>query len=129
MLSEFVLELGLSATGLRNLHENVFEKDFTFMVGSDRWQCPSFIAAFLSPRIAALQASDPILHEFTITTNDSCRYFESFLLLGFGSSIKITSTNSTFFRSICCKLWNRNYMINYLMTLKAMSPKITFLID
>jgi hypothetical protein len=90
-----------------NLHENVFEKDFTFNVGNDRWQCASFTAAFLSPRIATLQGSDPTLCEFTITTNDPDHYFESFLFLGFGSTVKITSTNSAFFQSICCELWNR----------------------
>jgi hypothetical protein len=36
MMSESVLELGLSAKGLGYLHENVFAKDFTFIVGSDR---------------------------------------------------------------------------------------------
>jgi hypothetical protein len=40
MMSESVVELGLSAKGLGNLHENVLEKDLTFIVGSDRWKCP-----------------------------------------------------------------------------------------
>jgi hypothetical protein len=97
MLTDSVLELGLSVKGLGNLHENVFEKDFTIIVGNDRWQCTSFIAAFLSPRIAALQVSDPTLREFTITTNNPNHYFESFLLLGFDSTMKIPLTNSTFF--------------------------------
>jgi hypothetical protein len=107
MLSDSVLELGVSAKGLGNLRENVFEQDFTFIIGNDRWQCASFIAAFLPPRIAALQGNDPTLREFMITTNDPFHYFESFLFLGFGSTMKIASTNSTFFRSICCELWNQ----------------------
>jgi hypothetical protein len=98
--------LGLSAKGLGYLHENVFAKDFTFIVGSDRWECPSFIAAFLSPWIAALQRNDPTLHEFTITTNDSCHNFATFLLLVFGSTVKISSTKLAFVQSICCKFWN-----------------------
>jgi hypothetical protein len=53
--------------------------------------------------------SDPTLREFTITTNDPNHYFESFLLLGFGSTVKITWTNATFFRSICCELSNREF--------------------
>jgi hypothetical protein len=104
-LSDWVVELGFSAKGLGNMCDNVLEKDFTFIVGDDRWQCASFIAAFLSPRMAALQGNDPTLHEFTITTNDPDHYFESFL--GFGSTVKLSSTKSTFFRSICCELWNR----------------------
>jgi hypothetical protein len=32
MVSDSMLELGLSAKGLGNLSENVFEKDFTFVV-------------------------------------------------------------------------------------------------
>jgi hypothetical protein len=35
MMRESVLELGLSTKGLGNLHDNVFEKDLTFIVGSD----------------------------------------------------------------------------------------------
>jgi hypothetical protein len=104
MATDSVLELGLSAKGLGNRRQNVFETDFTFLVGNDQWQCASFIAGFLSPRIAALQESDPTLREFTIITKDPGHYFESFLSLGFGSTVKITSANSEFFRSICCEL-------------------------
>jgi hypothetical protein len=60
-----------------------------------------------SSRIGALQGSDLTLHEFTITTNDPDHSFESFLFLGFGSTVKLSSTNLAFLQSICCELWNQ----------------------
>jgi hypothetical protein len=50
-LAETGVELALSAKGLRNLPMNVYENDFTFIVGESRYDCPSFIDSFLSPRI------------------------------------------------------------------------------
>jgi hypothetical protein len=129
MLSDSVMELGLSKKGLGNLRENVFEQDFTFIVGNDRWQCASFIAAFLSPRIAAFQGSDHTLHEFTITTNDLCHYFKSFLFLGFGSTVTIASTHSIFFDQFVVNYGIKNYMIDYLTALKVISRMITYFIN
>jgi hypothetical protein len=65
---ESPFEVSLSAKGLANLPHNVYENDFTFGVGDDRYKCPSFVAAFLSPRLCSLQRSDATLHEFAIET-------------------------------------------------------------
>jgi hypothetical protein len=64
-VSETGVEISLSAKGFRNLPRNVYENDFTFIVGESRYYCPSFIAAFLSPRICNLQMKDPTLREFS----------------------------------------------------------------
>jgi hypothetical protein len=66
-----------------------------------------FIAAFLSPRLAELQMSDPTLHDIVIETPDPNHYFENFLNLGFGSCLRVTTENWLFIRSICNELWNR----------------------
>jgi hypothetical protein len=62
--AETGIELALSAKGLGNLPKNVYENDFTFIVGETRSDCPSFIASFLSPRICDLQKSDPTFCKF-----------------------------------------------------------------
>jgi hypothetical protein len=68
----------LSAKGLTNLSRNVYENDFTFLVGDEHYRCPSFIAAFLSPRLAERQVSDPTLHDIVMETPDPSHYFQSF---------------------------------------------------
>jgi hypothetical protein len=65
----------LSSRGLANLGNNVYENDFTFVVGEERYQCPSFIATFLSPRIAQQQLIDPTIEEYKIESADPNHYF------------------------------------------------------
>jgi hypothetical protein len=48
-LSETGVEISLSAKGFRNLPRNVYQNDFAFIVGQNRYYCPSFIASLLSP--------------------------------------------------------------------------------
>jgi hypothetical protein len=79
--STLVVELSLSAKGLLNLPANIAENDFTFIVGTERYKCPKFIAGLLSPRIAALQAGDPTLQEFIIPTPDPDMILKIFLVL------------------------------------------------
>jgi hypothetical protein len=65
------VEIKLSAKGLGNLPANVYENDFTFIVGENHYHCPSFLASFLSPRICRLQMNDCTIREFVIETEDS----------------------------------------------------------
>jgi hypothetical protein len=48
-LTETGAEISLSTKGFRNLPRNVYENDFTFIVGENRYYCPSFLACLLSP--------------------------------------------------------------------------------
>jgi hypothetical protein len=73
---ETCVEISLSAKGFRNLPRNVYEKDFTFIVGENRYYCPSFVACLLSPRICNLQMKDPALREFYIETEDPTDLFK-----------------------------------------------------
>jgi hypothetical protein len=104
MKSESPFQVCLSAKGLAKLPQNVYENDFTFIVGDDRYKCPSFVAAFLSPRVCSLQRTDGTLHEFIIETKDPNQLFESIVGLGEGRSMTVSATNSSFVRSICYEL-------------------------
>jgi hypothetical protein len=100
------VELTLSAKGLGNLPKNVYENDFTFIVGESHYHCPSFLASFLSPRICHLQKKDPTLREFSIETKDPTYLFEKLLEVCYGSSFRVCE-NVPFFKSIFCELSNR----------------------
>jgi hypothetical protein len=58
------LDVGLSAKGLANIPRRV--DDFTFLVGSRRYHCPSLIAEFLSPRVSELHGIDDTVREFCV---------------------------------------------------------------
>jgi hypothetical protein len=73
-------EVGLSAKGLLNVPRNVYEDDFTFIVGDSHYKCPSMFAAFLSRRIGSLQSIDPTIREYQISTTDPHKYFSKLLL-------------------------------------------------
>jgi hypothetical protein len=64
------IEVGLSAKGLINVPRNVYENDFTFIVGDLHYKCPSVFAVCLSHRIGSLQSIDPTILEFHISIKD-----------------------------------------------------------
>jgi hypothetical protein len=95
-----VIQLKLSANGLANITVRDDMNDFEFVVGQSRHRCPSFVADFLSPRISALHAADCTLNEFRISTEDAENSFASFLSLGRGLGVSVTSSNRDFFVSL-----------------------------
>jgi hypothetical protein len=99
------IEIGLSAKGLGNLPRNVYENDFTFVVGDSQYCCPSVVACFLSPRICDLQRNDPTIQEFHIDTPDPNHSFESILKLCSGSGLPFRR-NDAFVRLISHELGN-----------------------
>jgi hypothetical protein len=88
------------------LPRNVYENDFTFIIGENRYYCPSFLASLLSPRICNLQTKDPTLREFCIETKDPTNLFSKLLEVCYGSSFRVCESKS-FFMSILKELWNR----------------------
>jgi hypothetical protein len=100
------VEVTLSAKGLRNLPKNVYEHDFTFIVCENRYDCPSFLASFVSPRICSLQKKDVTLQEFYIETEDPTDLFKTIIEVCYGSSFRVKD-NLSFYRSIFCELGNR----------------------
>jgi hypothetical protein len=101
------LEISLSPKGLGNLAKHLYGNDFTFIVGENLYQCPSFIASFLSARICHHQSNDATLRTFSIETADPTHSFEKILQICHGLSFRVGEQSAFFFRSVCCKLWNR----------------------
>jgi hypothetical protein len=95
----------LSARGLKNVRRK--ENDFTFVVGSRRYPCPSFIAEFLSPRVHDLHLIDDTLSECKVEIEDPNEYFNDFLSLGSGNTIKVDESNQSVLLSICSELSNQ----------------------
>jgi hypothetical protein len=100
------LEAKLSANGMRNVAISKVESDFDFGVGDNRYSCPWFVAAFLSPKIAQLHALDPSICEFHVETKDHKQEFDKFLSLGCGLSFVIDNENLLVVRSIVRELGN-----------------------
>jgi hypothetical protein len=96
----------LSAKGMLNLTN--YENDFTFIVGQSTYQCPCFLAEFLSPRIASLRHNGRTVDIFHVNlhSEDDCSAFSSFLSLGFGHSLDISNSLSCVIGRICCELGN-----------------------
>jgi hypothetical protein len=94
----------LSAKGLHNICQK--DKGFTFIVGPRRYDCPLFVAEFLSPRIHDLRSVDNTFDEYEIEIEDPDGHFEGFLSLGSGSTIKITESNRLTILSVSGELWN-----------------------
>jgi hypothetical protein len=99
-------EMNISARGLRNISKSRIEKDFTFIVGEHHYNCPWFIAEFLSPRVSDLRSKDVTMNEFIIETKDPERLFEDILSIGFGSRICVSEETFSFFVSIARELCN-----------------------
>jgi hypothetical protein len=100
------IPLSLSAKGLQRLEGISQEMDFAFIVGDERYSCPSFIAEFLSPRVTSLRSQDITIDEFRIETADPSHQFANILSLGFGREVCFSESELSFVRSVCGKLRN-----------------------
>jgi hypothetical protein len=100
------LRARLSARGIKTLPFHLYINDFTFHVGKKSYPCPSFIADFLSPRIASLHASDATVDSYVVRAIDKNDAFRSFLALGFGEELVIDTVSFPFFSEVCEELEN-----------------------
>jgi hypothetical protein len=91
---------------MANIAPSKTENDFTFVVGDDSYQCPWFVADFLSPRIGHLHSLDPTINEFVIETEDPEHQFASLLSLGRGESLAVPEPNLPFLASVASELGN-----------------------
>jgi hypothetical protein len=96
----------LSSDGLGQVPVRDSMNDFEFIVGVATYCCPSFVADFLSPRIASLHASDDTVSSFVIETEDRSHIFPEFLSLGRGRRLTLTDANRPFLSSIARELEN-----------------------
>jgi hypothetical protein len=100
------ITISLSAKGLQRLERINHEKDFAFIVGEERYFCPSFVAEFLSPRVSSLRSQDITIDEFRIETADPSHQFGIFLSIGYGRDVSFSENDLTFVRSVCGTLRN-----------------------
>jgi hypothetical protein len=105
-MSDAPRRLSLSAAGLQRLEGVNHERDFAFIAGDERYECPSFVAEFLSPRITTLRSQDITISEFVIRTDDPNHYFGNIIALGFGGEVSLSGNELSFFRSVCGELGN-----------------------
>jgi hypothetical protein len=73
----------LSTKGLKRVNQGLYENDFTFVLGDEKYRCPGLIAEFLSPRISSLRQEDATVAEFHLETPDPDRLFPNILAMGF----------------------------------------------
>jgi hypothetical protein len=100
------LPVQLSAKGLATMPDFAPEDRFCFVVGSETYNCPFYVAAFLSPKIRQLGLIDKTQRDFVISTADPDRQFERFLLLGEGVAIPVDQSVLGFFGSVGAELGN-----------------------
>jgi hypothetical protein len=105
-MSESPIHLALSAKGLQRIEQVNHENDFAFIVGDERYPCPSFIAELLSPRITSLRSQDITLNEFSIETEETNKYFGNLLSVATGREVSLLENELRFVRSVCGELWN-----------------------
>jgi hypothetical protein len=103
-MSEF--QARLSGSGLGHLPFEKYSHDFEFVVGSQSYPCPSFLADFLSPRIARVHSSETTFSRYIVETGDSDCLFPSFLRLGTGGCLKVNPSNLLFFCLLSRELEN-----------------------
>jgi hypothetical protein len=96
-------EVCLSAKGLKNI---MYPNDFTFVVGSATYPCCSFVASFLSPKIAALCRCDPTITSYSIKTKEKSNEFLSVLALGEGFPVALTQSDRMFLLDVSLELEN-----------------------
>lgn len=107
MANEHFSDVSLSAKGLMNIPRTIIDHDYTFIVGSTRYECPLFVACLLSPRISSILVTDPTMREFVIETEDASGYFGEFLSLGWGSTLEVSAGNRNRYFQFLGELWNR----------------------
>jgi hypothetical protein len=96
----------LSINGLSHVPFKESRNDFEFIVGDTTYRCPSLIADFISPKIAALHSIDDTMKSFSIETADKNGYFESIVGLGRGQAVVVTERNCKIIVSISKELGN-----------------------
>jgi len=107
------MKVCLSARGLGRL-SNTHQNDFTFIVDGREFSCPSFIAEFLSPKIAKLRSVDSTFCCYSVNVKDQSSDFgfRRILELCGGSELNVEAQEDQancvreYFLNIACELEN-----------------------
>jgi hypothetical protein len=97
----------LTSAGLAHAARANFTNDFHFFVGDHHYECPRFVAAFLSPRIARLHRADPTIDRFELKASGS---IADFLKLATGDEVIISSSNEAFLPNVAISLENHELL-------------------
>ena len=65
------IQLSLKPTSILNVPLTMYDKNFTFIVNGEKYKTNRTIADLLSPTICQLHFNDPLLDEFSITTQEA----------------------------------------------------------
>jgi hypothetical protein len=98
--------VSLSAAGLSHVAISEAANDFEFVVSGATHRCPSWMAAFLSPYIAAIRSIDGTFSSFHIQTPDDQGLFQEVLSLGRGKRLVLSDLNRDFLFSVAKELRN-----------------------
>jgi hypothetical protein len=111
----------LTSQGLHNVLYDVHRSDFTFSVVGRSFECPSFIAEFISPTVSRLRRLDPTLAEFVIEIDDpsGSLFFEKILSLARGCPLDITELPLKDVGRICHQLGNQELLKSILSSIHS----------
>lgn len=104
----------LSSAGFQNAAKGVKEKNFTFIVGGNKYQCNSFFADFISPKVAQLHLSDPLADTFVIKCKDKNKEFELVMDIMHGKKVFLQPEDQKYLAKIGRKLGNTELYNQYM---------------
>ena len=96
----------ISTKGLNNISFDESENDFEFIIGSDDYHVPHFLAEFISPIIARLRKQDKSISSFCIPIEDENQRFRFIVDLMYGNDINISNLDAQILRYFAEKLGN-----------------------
>jgi hypothetical protein len=112
-------DVKLTIDGMKNVPLEMLQNDFDFVVGSDTYQCPRWVAAFLSPKISQLYTADPTVTAYLVETEDPLQQFSQFLSLAYGSSLVVTDSNRRVLLSLARELANTELQCSIMSEMKG----------
>ena len=104
------VDLKLSSKGLNNLPFELYDGDFSFIVGDKDYKCHHVVAEFLSPKIGKLRVLDPSLCEYHMETEDVDCKFNDFISLALESRLHVEAKYFDFFVSVSRELENEELL-------------------
>jgi hypothetical protein len=117
------ISLKLPYTALRNVNFNSFPNDFRFVLGESSFDCPTFVAELLSPRISTLRKSDPTIFSFSFSEPISLECLSSLISLAEGNSIVFKSDSLQDFLRITQSLDSTSLLFEESLFRGALSPE------
>jgi hypothetical protein len=123
--------VALSGKGLTNVVLGSHSNEFTFIVGGKAYECPFFVAEFLSARVSTLRRTDCTVREFVVKSIPSSDCFSQFLALGFGSSVLFHPRDYPFIRSVCVELkslelWDKLFRTNNGLSVETIVSELKY---